>query len=118
MAAFSSLAPEIIREVLRYLPIRSLLDFGLTSNMNFAIQSCSLSNLRLGVFHSRLSSMISLMEATADRSCLHVRLFGAPIFPFDPAIRVTRYVSGGHTPGKFAESLTTRYTSQIGNANS
>ncbi|KAK4695194.1 hypothetical protein P7C71_g2516, partial [Lecanoromycetidae sp. Uapishka_2] len=71
MATFSSLPPEITREVLRYLPIRALLDFGLTSRLNFAIQSCSLSSLRLGVFHSRLGGMISLMEATADRTCLH-----------------------------------------------
>ncbi len=71
MAPFSSLPPEITREVLRYLPISSLLDFGLTSKTKHAIQSCSLSSLRLGVFHSRLGGMISLMEATADRSCLH-----------------------------------------------
>ncbi len=71
MATFSSLPPEMSREVLRYLPVRSLLDFGLTSKNNHALQSCSLSKLRLGVFHSRLGGMVSLMEATADRSYLH-----------------------------------------------
>lgn len=71
MATLSLLPPEITREVLRFLPIRSLLDFGLTSKRNHAIQACSLSSLRLGVYHSRLGGMISLMEATADRSCLH-----------------------------------------------
>lgn len=71
MATLSTLPPEISCEVLRYLPIRSLLYFGLTSMNNHALQSCSLSKLCLGVFHSRLGGMVSLMEATADRSCLH-----------------------------------------------
>ena len=61
----------ISREVLRYLPVRALLDFGLTSKKNHALQSCSLSKLRLGVFHSRLGGMVSLMEATGDQSALH-----------------------------------------------
>ena len=71
MATLSSLPPEISREVLRYLPVRALLDFGLTSKNNHALQLCSLSNLRLGVFHSRLGGMVSLMEATGDQSSLH-----------------------------------------------
>lgn len=71
MATLSSLPPEISREVLRYLPVRTLLDFGLTSKNNHALQSCSLSKLRLGVFHSRLGGMVSLMEATGDQSFLH-----------------------------------------------
>ena len=71
MATLSSLPPEISREVLRYLPVRALLNFGLTSKNNHALQSCSLSKLRLGVFHSRLGGMVSLMEATGDQSSLH-----------------------------------------------
>ena len=55
MATLTSLPPELTREILYYLPIPSLLAFGLTSKMNHAIQSCSLSDLRLGVFHSRLA---------------------------------------------------------------
>ena len=47
MSTMSSLPPEMIREMLRYLPIRSLLDFGLTSKNSHALQSCSLSKLRL-----------------------------------------------------------------------
>lgn len=71
MATLSSLPPEISREVLRYLPVRSLLNFGLTSKNNHALQSCCLPKLRLGAFHSRLGGMVSLMEATADQSSLH-----------------------------------------------
>ena len=71
MATLSTLPPELSREVLRYLPVRSLLDFGLTSKNNYALQSSSLSKLRLGVFHSRLGGLVSLMEATADQSYLH-----------------------------------------------
>lgn len=64
----ATLPPEISREVLRYLPVRSLLEFGLTSKQNYALQSCSLSKLRLGVFHTKLASMVSLMEPTADQN--------------------------------------------------
>ena len=71
MAIFSSLPPEIIREILEYLSISSFLAFGLTSKNNHAIQSCSLTSLRLGVFHSRLTAMVSLMEAAPDRHYTH-----------------------------------------------
>lgn len=68
MATVLSL-PEISRKVLRYLLIRSLLEFVLTSKHNHALQSCSLSNLRLGVFYSRLGGIVSLMEEKAAQSC-------------------------------------------------
>ena len=67
----SLLPPEIICDVLNYLPIHSLLNFGMTSKYHHSLSIASLSSLRLGVFHSRLGGMVSLMEATADRSCLH-----------------------------------------------
>lgn len=69
MSTFSSLPPEVTREVLDYLPIRSLLAFGLTSKNSHALQSVSLSRLRLGIFHSRLNSLVSFTETTADRGC-------------------------------------------------
>ena len=71
MANLSMLPPEITCDLLHYLPIHSLLNFGLTSKQNHSLSIASLSSLRLGVFHSRLGGMVSLMEATADRSCLH-----------------------------------------------
>lgn len=71
MAKITSLPPELVREVVSYLPIASLLAFGLTSKEYHAIQCCSLSTLRLGVFPSRLAGMISLMEAAADISSIH-----------------------------------------------
>lgn len=71
MATLSCLPPEITREVLVYLSIRSLLAFGLTSKNNHAIQSCSLSSFRLGVFHSRLSGVVSLLEESSGRHYTH-----------------------------------------------
>lgn len=68
MPTLAALPPEIIREVVSYLPISSLHAFGLTSKINHAIQCCSVTTLRLGVFPSRLAGMISLMEAAADYS--------------------------------------------------
>lgn len=71
MATLASLPPEMIREVLSYLPIRPLLAFGSTSKENHAYQSFSLSKLRLGVFPSRLNGIISLMEAGENRSSMN-----------------------------------------------
>lgn len=71
MPNFTSLPPELIREVVSYLPIASLLAFGLTSKEHHAIQCCSLSTLRLGVFPSRIAGIISLMEAAPEVSALH-----------------------------------------------
>lgn len=71
MSNLASLPPELVREVISYLPIASFLAFGLTSKEHHAIQCSSLSILRLGVFPSRLAGMISLMEAAADVSSIH-----------------------------------------------
>lgn len=71
MASLSSLPNEIKIEILHYLPIRSLLDFGSTSRENRALQLCSLSSLRLGVFHTKLNGMVNHMEAKANNDCLH-----------------------------------------------
>lgn len=71
MANLTSLPPELTREIINYLPIQSLLSFGLTSKDNHAIQAVSLSTLQLGVFHSRLSGMISFIESPSKRSSTH-----------------------------------------------
>jgi len=71
MGNLTSLPPELMREIINYLPIPSLLSFGLTSKDNHAIQAVSLSTLQLGVFHSRLSGMISLIESSSKRSSTH-----------------------------------------------
>lgn len=71
MATLISLPPELTREILNYLPIRSLLSFGVTTKNNHAIQAASLSTLQLGVFHSRLSGMISFIESSPKRSSTH-----------------------------------------------
>lgn len=71
MANLSTLPPEITRTILENLPINSFLAFGLTSKNNHAIQSHSLSSLRLGVFHSRLSGMVCVSERTSDRCYTH-----------------------------------------------
>lgn len=66
MSELSSLPTEILREVLLYLPISSLLAFGQTSKYNHAVQQISLTKLRLGVFPTRLNSLVSLMESLED----------------------------------------------------
>ena len=71
MANLTSLPPELTREIINYLPIQSLLSFGLTSKENHAIQAVSISTLQLGVFHSRLSGMISFIESSSKRSSTH-----------------------------------------------
>ena len=71
MASLLSLPPEITRDIFTYLPVGSLLSFGQTSKRNHAIQSASLSTLRLAVFPSRLGCSISLMEASAEPGSIH-----------------------------------------------
>ena len=62
MYEISCLPPELLREVLSYLPIQSLLAFGQTSKYHHAVQQTSLSNLGLGVFPTRLDGLLSSME--------------------------------------------------------
>ena len=71
MSSISSLPPEILREVLQYLPVSAVLSFGETSKYHHAIQSISLSKLRLGVFPSRINAMISLLDTHDDQSKNH-----------------------------------------------
>ncbi|MCJ1392835.1 hypothetical protein MMC18_005707 [Xylographa bjoerkii] len=71
MSSISSLPPEMLREVLHYLPITALLSFGGTSKYNHAIQSISLSKLQIGVFPSRINAMISLLDVHDNQSKTH-----------------------------------------------
>ncbi|MCJ1382782.1 hypothetical protein MMC17_005895 [Xylographa soralifera] len=71
MPSISSLPPEILREILQYLPVSALLFFGGTSKYHHAIQSISLSKLQVGVFPSRINAMISLLDAHDDQSKTH-----------------------------------------------
>lgn len=63
MARIHLLPPEIIREVLQYLPIPSQFAFGQTSRTHHAIASTAFTRLRLGIFPSRLNGMVSILEA-------------------------------------------------------
>ena len=69
MAFFSSLPYELVVDILCYLPIQSLLDFGLTSSHNRKLQQCSLSDLRLGVLNSKLYATNSLAESKSYGNC-------------------------------------------------
>ena len=71
MYQISCLPPEILREVVGYLPIRSLLAFGQTSKYHRAVQQTSLSTLRLGVFPSRLDGLLSSIETTETHDSAH-----------------------------------------------
>lgn len=71
MVCLNSLPPELIIEILHQLPITSLLSYGLTSRISHAIQQCSLSRLRLGVYQTRLGGMPNLVERATARSPLH-----------------------------------------------
>ena len=71
MSCLTSLPPEVLLQITHFLPIKSLLAFGLTSKRYHAIQQSSLTSLRLGVFHSRLGGMVNMLEATANNNPLH-----------------------------------------------
>ncbi|KAI9838560.1 MAG: hypothetical protein M1819_004869 [Sarea resinae] len=63
MASLDCLPPEILQEVLSYLPIPSLLSYGQTSKSNHALQFIALRSLHLGVFHTKISSLVSSMTS-------------------------------------------------------
>ncbi|KAI9825413.1 MAG: hypothetical protein M1832_001143 [Thelocarpon impressellum] len=62
--ALLSLPPEVLQETLTRLPISSLLSFGRASRHAHALADCSLGTLALGVFHSRLSGLVSFMDSS------------------------------------------------------
>ena len=71
MAQVNLLPPEILHEVLEYLPICSLFAFGQTSRTNHAIASTAFSRLRLGIFPSRINGLISLLETDETQPSTH-----------------------------------------------
>ncbi|KAH0559696.1 hypothetical protein GP486_003781 [Trichoglossum hirsutum] len=60
-AGLSSLPPELHHLILSQLPPASLLAFSRTSRRNYALHLRSLTALRLGIFHSRIASLLSLL---------------------------------------------------------
>ena len=57
------LPPEIVLQVLTYLPFEDLLSFGSTSRLNNEYHIVGMKRLRLGVFEKRVHSIISLLQA-------------------------------------------------------
>ncbi|KAF2141660.1 uncharacterized protein K452DRAFT_227808 [Aplosporella prunicola CBS 121167] len=64
MADLSSLPSELMLHVLSYLPIRDLLCFSVTSRSSYALASSSLQTLSLGIYPTRVSSLISQLSST------------------------------------------------------
>ncbi|OJI96329.1 hypothetical protein ASPVEDRAFT_35711 [Aspergillus versicolor CBS 583.65] len=57
------LPPELVLQILTYLPFEDLLAFGSTSRLNNEYHIVSMKRLRLGVFEKRVHSIISLLQA-------------------------------------------------------
>lgn len=60
--SFSALPPELQRECLSYLPSTSLLTFSLTSHASYALALSALTTLHIGIYHTRVSALISSMS--------------------------------------------------------
>ena len=69
--SFSILPIEIAQDVLSYLPVRSLNAFSLTSRTGYALARGSLRTLDLGIFHTRINGLISLMSPPLRGSSAH-----------------------------------------------
>ncbi|KAI9849715.1 MAG: hypothetical protein M1837_002841 [Sclerophora amabilis] len=65
--SLSDLPPELCQQILTYLPVPSLLSFGLTSCSSHALAHSSLRTLSLGVFHTRISGLMSFLDSTLCR---------------------------------------------------
>ncbi|KAI9761737.1 MAG: hypothetical protein M4579_000831 [Chaenotheca gracillima] len=64
--SFSDLPPEICEQILSQLPVASLLSFGATSHAAHYAATASLRTLSLGVFHSRISGLVSSLDDFED----------------------------------------------------
>ncbi|KAH0538763.1 hypothetical protein FGG08_004651 [Glutinoglossum americanum] len=56
-----SLPPELSLKILSHLPPPSLLSFSQTSHRNYTLHTFALASLKLGIFHSRISSLLSFL---------------------------------------------------------
>ncbi|KAJ9664274.1 hypothetical protein H2201_005266 [Coniosporium apollinis] len=65
MATIHSIPPELLFQILSYLPIRSLLSFSVTSKSCHALASASVTTLSFGVYPTSLASKISRLHHTA-----------------------------------------------------
>ncbi|KAI9776937.1 MAG: hypothetical protein M1839_009179 [Geoglossum umbratile] len=59
--SLTTLPPELHHLILKHLPPASLLAYGLTSRANYTLHHPSLTALTLGIFHSRISSLLSFL---------------------------------------------------------
>ena len=69
--SFSVLPTEIAQDILSYLPVRSLHAFSLTSRTGYGLARGSLRTLHLGIFHTRINGLISLMSPPLRGSSTH-----------------------------------------------
>ena len=59
----SRLPPEVLHQILNYLPIAFLLRFGLTSKYNYSAAILALKTLRLAIFSRRLHGMLAFLSS-------------------------------------------------------
>lgn len=68
MSSLQDLPPELLIQVLTYLPIRSLLQFSETSRFSHKLAVTSLHTLNLGVYPSRVARSLGDIAASSDPS--------------------------------------------------
>ncbi|KAF2087676.1 hypothetical protein K490DRAFT_41250 [Saccharata proteae CBS 121410] len=86
MACLESLPPELLLHVLAYLPIRSLLAFSLTSRSSCAIASTSLHTLSLGIYPTRISSLIGQLATASPTASPYSQLHPHTLLAFHTAL--------------------------------
>lgn len=62
MASFSDLPPELVLRILNYLALPSLLSFARTSRSSLTLATASVHTLSLGIFPSRIASLIGKLS--------------------------------------------------------
>ncbi|KAF1815521.1 hypothetical protein P152DRAFT_455234 [Eremomyces bilateralis CBS 781.70] len=65
MTLLTSLPPEVLLDILAYLPLRSLLSFGQASKISHQLASCAMHRLSLGIFPTRLSGILSRLSGVS-----------------------------------------------------
>jgi hypothetical protein len=114
----SSLPPEVLHEILTYLPIETLLIFGRTSKRNYSAATQALQNLRLAILPRQMHGTLAFLSTTTfeeidtdvgdvayDNPCRNQVLVTSPLPSSFNETRSRTKRPAGPTPAQHREKL-------------
>ena len=115
----SALPPEVLHQILKYLPIATLLRFGRTSRRNYSAATLALKILRLAILPRQLHGVLAFLssstfeefdidigDTTYDNPFRNQIIVPSPLPPFNPPRPRTKPPSGTLlTPAQYRDKL-------------